>query len=309
MSRAPASDPLVSVIVPIRNGASTIGDCIEALLANDYPPELREILVVDNGSRDETAEIVRRYPVTYLHEERLGVSQARNRGIEASRGELVALLDGDCVTEPTWLSALLRPFEDPEVGCVAGELEHGPARTAAQRQAVRMLGHWQRFATSSNPPFVVTANAAFRRDVFDRIGLFDPRFPKAQDVELSLRFNAHCPLRVVYCAEAVARHHHRQTQLGFFRQQFGWAYGAGLIGARDRVRTGQSKDPPRLRDVGTAARGVWLVLAARARGRARPEYLEDAWFGLLRQLAWWSGGWAGLLRGARIWRGETARAS
>jgi cellulose synthase/poly-beta-1,6-N-acetylglucosamine synthase-like glycosyltransferase len=306
VSRAPATDPVVSVVVPIRNGADTIGECIEALLANDYPPERREILVVDNASSDGTAEIIRRYAVTYLRAERPGVSHARNRGIEASRGELVAFLDGDCVAEPSWLTAVVRPFDDPSVGCVAGELQHGPVRTAAQRQAARMLGHWQRFATSSNPPFVVTANAAFRRHVFEEIGYFDSRFPKAQDVELSLRFNSLTDLRIVYCAEAVARHIHRRTQLGFFRQQFGWAYGAGLIGARDRARTGRPSDPPRLRDVGTATRGVWLVLAELARGRGRPEYLEDAWFGLLRQLAWWSGGWAGLLRGARMWRRQAA---
>jgi cellulose synthase/poly-beta-1,6-N-acetylglucosamine synthase-like glycosyltransferase len=295
--------PPVSVVVPVRNGERTIGACLDALLANDYPPERREVLVVDNASTDRTAPLVASRPVTYLFEPRPGVSNARNRGIRAARGELVALLDGDCVPEPAWLSELLRPFEDPEVGCVAGELRHGPAATAAQRQAERMLGNWQRFAAGSDPPYVVTANAAFRRSVFDRIGPFDPRMTWAQDVELSLRFNELSPSRVVYRPKAIARHSHPSTQLGFLRQQLGWAYGAGLVEAKGRAEGRADHDPPRLRSLGRQVQGLALVLAARARGDGSPVYLEDAWYGLLRQLGWWAGGWAGLLRGRSLFRG------
>jgi len=193
----------------------------------------------------------------------------------------------------------VRPFDDPEVGCVAGELRHGPAETAAQRQSVRMLGNWQRFATSSDPPYVVTANAAFRRRAFDQIGLFDPRMTRAQDVELSLRFNQLSPLRVEYRPQAVAYHDHPTTQRDFFRQQLGWAYGAGLVEAKNRAAGRPTNDAPRLSPFGPQIRGLAAVLRERARGNARPEYLEDAWYSLVRQLAWWSGGWAGLLTGRR----------
>ena len=298
-------DPQVSVVVPVRNGEDTIGECIAALLAQeDAPPH--EILVVDNGSDDGTPAAIRRHPgARYLFEPRRGVSNARNRGIQEAKGEIVAFLDGDCIPEPGWLSAITAPFSDPEVGCVAGELRHVEPRTAAERQAVRILGNWQRFAVSSNPPYVVTANAAIRRSVLDRIGHFDPDLPRAQDVELGLRIHDHSGLRVAYSAGAVARHRHHPTQLGFFRQQLGWSYGAGLVGAKYRHVNGRSNPPPRLTELGRAARGLGTVLALQARGRGRREWTEDAWFGFLRQLAWYTGGHAGLIRGRRVFPDET----
>ena len=300
MPRAPDQhQPHVSVVVPVRDGERTIAACLDALLAQEYPAGAREIIAVDNGSTDRTPELIRARPVTYLFEPTPGVSSARNRGIEAARGEVVALLDADCIADPRWLAELVAPFGDPQVGCVAGELRHGPAETAAQRQSVRMLGNWQRFATSSDPPYVVTANAAFRRSVFDEIGLFDPRMTRAQDVELSLRFNERSPLRVEYRPQAVAYHDHPSTQTGFFRQQLGWDYGAGLVEAKKRAEGRPGNHAPRLSPFAPQLRGLAAVLRERARGNARPEHLEDAWYTLVHQLAWWSGGWAGLISGRR----------
>ena len=89
--------PFVSVIIPVLNGERTIRECLVSLLRVDYLPERGEILVVDNGSTDRTAEIINSFPVRYLGEERRGKSYARNRGIEASKGEILAFTDADCV--------------------------------------------------------------------------------------------------------------------------------------------------------------------------------------------------------------------
>ncbi len=301
------SRPFVSVVVPVRDGASVISECIEALLAGDYPETRREIVVVDNGSTDATAAAIKRHPVRYAYEPRQGVSHARNRGIAESEGEIVAFLDADCIPVRAWLSELVRPFDDPAVGCVAGELEHTEPHTSAERAAARMLGRWQRFAISSNPPYVVTANAAFRRSVLAELGGFDPNLSRAQDVDLGLRFGEQSDLALAFAEKALARHRPKSSQLGFVRQQLGWAYGAGLVEAKRRALEGRRNDNPKLRPVGTSALGLGLVIAARARGKGRPEYLEDAWFGLLRSAASWSGGWAGIVRGSRIWRGRDQR--
>ena len=87
MNRVPSSQPFVSVIVPVRDGESTIAACLDSILATDYPAERREIFVIDNASSDGTADEIRSRPVTYLREERRGVSNARNRGIAESDGE------------------------------------------------------------------------------------------------------------------------------------------------------------------------------------------------------------------------------
>jgi cellulose synthase/poly-beta-1,6-N-acetylglucosamine synthase-like glycosyltransferase len=302
------SPPFVSVIVPVRDGESTIADCLDSVLAAEYPPDRREILVVDNGSSDGTTALIQARPVHYIREPKRGVSHARNRGIAASRGEILAFVDADCLVEPQWLTELVRPFQDPEVGAVAGNLQHVAPSTAAERQAARLLGKWQRFAFTSNPAYPITANAAYRREVIDGIGGFDPHMTRAQDVELGLRFQERSGRRLAYAERATARHRNRTTALGFFRQQLGWAYGAGLVGAKFEAMGGQPVTPPRAREITLTARGLGIVLLEWLRRRGHPEWIEDAWFELLRQLAWWIGARVGLRRGARIWgaRGQTA---
>ena len=303
MERAQAdSHPFVSVVVPVRDGESTIATCLDAILATDYPDDRREILVVDNGSSDGTAALIRARPVRYLHEPTRGVSHARNRGIAESRGEILAFVDADCLVEPKWLSELVLPFEDREVGAVAGDLQHVEPTTPAERQAARLLGNWQRFAFNSNPAYPITANAAYRREVLERIGGFDPHMTRAQDVELGLRFKERSGRRLAYAERATARHRNRTTWLGFFRQQLGWAYGAGLVGAKFEAMGGDPVNPPRAGEIARTARGLAIVLLAGLRRRGRRRWIEDAWFDLLRQLAWWAGARAGLRRGARIWR-------
>ena len=301
MARTLTNPPFVSVVVPVRDGESTIADCLDAILATDYPAEDREILVVDNGSSDGTALEIHARPVRYLYEPRRGVSNARNRGIAESRGEIISFVDADCIVEPQWLTEVVRAFDDPEVGCVAGDLQHVPPDSAAERQAARMLGNWQRFAVASNPPYAITANASFRRDVLDEIGGFDPHMTRAQDVELGLRFQERSGRRLAYAENATARHRNRTTALGFFRQQLGWAYGAGLVGRKFEAMGGQPVTPPRFREIRQTARGLGIVLLAGMRRRGRRSWIEDAGYDLVRQIAWWVGARAGLRRGARIW--------
>jgi cellulose synthase/poly-beta-1,6-N-acetylglucosamine synthase-like glycosyltransferase len=302
VNRAPSEQPLVSVIVPVRDGESTIADCLDSILATDFPADRREIVVVDNGSSDGTAALIQSRPVRYLRESKQGVSNARNRGIAESSGDICAFVDADCVVEPQWLAELVRPFEDPAVGAVGGNLEHVPPTTAAERQAVRLLGNWQQFAFSSDPSYPITANAAYSREALERIGPFDPHMTRAQDVELGLRFQERSGLRLAFAERATVRHRHRSTQHGFFRQQLGWAYGAGLVGAKFEAMGGHPVKPPRIRDLARPLRGLGIVLWARVRGSGRREWIEDAWFDFLRQLAWWVGARIGLRRGARIWR-------
>ena len=301
MTRAQSEKPYVSVIVPVRDGEATIAACLDSILATDYPPDDREILVVDNGSTDGTAALIQARPVTYLREPKRGVSNARNRGIAESRGEVCAFLDADCVVEPQWLTELVRPFEDPEVGAVGGNLEHAPPSNAAERQAIRLLGDWQQFAFASNPAYPITANAAYRHEVLEKIGPFDPHMTRAQDVELGLRFQGRSDLRLAFAERATARHSNRSTQLGFFRQQLGWAYGAGLVGVKYEAMGGEPVRWPVGREILRTARGLGIVLWASIRRRGDRRWIEDAWFDLLRQIAWWIGVRAGLRRGRRIW--------
>jgi glycosyltransferase involved in cell wall biosynthesis len=218
--------PFVSVIIPVLNGEQTIEDCLFSLLRMDFPPERQEILVVDNGSTDRTAEIVKRFPVRYLWEERKGAPCARNKGIKASRGEILAFTDGDCIVSQGWLREMVQPFAEESVGGVAGEVVACPPRTPAERYAARVR-HLspQKYLSRPLLPFAVFANLAFRRDVFGRIGLLDEALFQGDSTDFCTRFLRGTGLQLKYAPKAVVFHRHRRTAWGFFRQQ--WNYGRG----------------------------------------------------------------------------------
>jgi glycosyltransferase involved in cell wall biosynthesis len=224
-----ATPPLVSVVVPARDAERTLDQCLASLMRLDYDPDRREILVVDNGSTDRTVEIIRHYPVRYLFEPRRGPSAARNRGVGAARGDIVAFTDADCVVTRGWLRSLVRGFDSPEVWAVAGEIVAYPPRTPAERYLARRKARWQEPALRATRPFAVTSNAAFRRETFDRVGLFDPGLIKAQDKDFGWRFLSAGDLRLAYSPEALVLHRHRPTAWKLFTQHAGWGYGAALL--------------------------------------------------------------------------------
>ena len=171
--------PFVSVVIPVLNGEATIDACLSALANVDYPAERREVLVVDNGSTDRTPELVRKYPFTLLREDQRRPARARNRGIEASRADIVAFTDSDCLPSTRWLRELVKPFAHDDVGAVAGDILSVSAPNAGG--AIR---RWHQApvarAIPSAPDLPVRRDSKPRlspRSVFGRVGLFDPACP------------------------------------------------------------------------------------------------------------------------------------
>jgi glycosyltransferase involved in cell wall biosynthesis len=219
------SDPLVSVVVPVFNGARTLRDCVTSLLSVNYSAE-REIVVVDNGSGDDTGDIIASLPVRHVRELRRGAAWARNAGIAASRGAIIAFTDADCVVSRDWLTRLTEPFADPDVDGVAGEIVAYPGVTRAERYAAR-IRHLspQKYLRRPILPFAVFANLAFRRDVFDRIGLLDVDMAAGESTDYCTRFRRGSRRGLAYAPRAIVFHRHRQTAAALFRQQ--WSYGRG----------------------------------------------------------------------------------
>src|SRR3990170_3006911 len=96
--------PKISVIVPVYNDAQRIGKCIESLLQQTYPHEKYEVIIIDNGSTDETREVIKKYPVKLLIEDKIQSSYAaRNKGIKNAKGEVIAFTDSDCIPGNDWI--------------------------------------------------------------------------------------------------------------------------------------------------------------------------------------------------------------
>lgn len=217
MPEPTAALPRMSVVVPVYNGEATIRHCVEALLGLDYPRELLELIVVDNRSTDGTRRILDEYPLTILEEASVQSSYAaRNLGIRRSTGDIVAFTDADCVPERGWLRAIASAIQAPDVGGVAGSIEAFRVDSPVERYQARLSIRADRAYHHKVLPFAQTANAAYKREVFERIGLFDPSLIFGGDLDFSWRMQSGAGLRLAYEALAVVWHRHRTTYKGLF---------------------------------------------------------------------------------------------
>lgn len=117
--------PFISVIIPVWNSPELLAKCLTALAAQSYPRDRFEVVVVDNGSTDSTADVARRYPfAAVLSEPVPGSYRARNRGLKSARGEYVAFTDADCIPDPEWLAAAAQAARRyPSAGVLAGQVD------------------------------------------------------------------------------------------------------------------------------------------------------------------------------------------
>ena len=212
--------PSVSVVVPAYNAVATIDDCVRSLLELRYPGELLELRVVDNASTDRTAQALRSYGerVIVTRELRRGPAAARNAGVRAGAGDVIAFTDADCTVEADWLAHLVDALEDPSVG-IAG----GPIRARAGANRIERYGegiHDHRKAIELySPPYAITMSWASRRDVVAELGGFDEDLRRGEDVDLSYRI-FQSGYKLSFVRDAVVYHRNEGTQFGLFREGF-----------------------------------------------------------------------------------------
>ncbi len=214
------SYPFVSVIVPFFNAEDTLATCLDSVSLLRYPKEKLEVIVVDNGSTDSSVNIADNYNVTLLHESSVKSSYAaRNIGVKAAKGDLIAFTDADCIVTADWLTHLAARWEDETVGCFAGEIEAYEPRDLIENFSARQ-GILRQQGTLNCPylPYTQTANTAYRKSVFDRIGLFDPGMTSGGDADICWRMQKELGLKIKLIPEALVYHKHRTSLEGLFNQ-------------------------------------------------------------------------------------------
>ncbi len=210
----------VSVVVPIYNGEADLPELIECLRSQTYPPEEVEYLLVDNNSSDRTKNFIETaaensaISIRPLSENEIQSSYAaRNRGIRAAIGEIIAFTDADCRPEPQWLEKLIEPFNNnPNLGIVAGEIVALPGKNLLEKHADRQETLSQKHTLANGfCPYGQTANLAVRREAFEKVGLFRPYLTTGGDADICWRILRSTSYDLKLAEEAIVKHRHRST--------------------------------------------------------------------------------------------------
>ncbi len=228
----------ISVIVPFYNAEDTLLLCINALLAQTLQPA--EIILVDNNSDDKSAEIAKKiaeqYPgvVIILTELRQGPGRARNKGMQHATGEIICFTDADCIPEPDWLNVIVRPFQNSQIGAVAGQIKGSGSETVFEKfhYLFTLKGSQQselfKAFTLVRGGFP-TANLAVRKNLLERLQGFDASMGTyGEDFDLCARIYQ-AGFYIQYTTGAAVFHEHRNTLKSTWKQSFGFGYGHSIL--------------------------------------------------------------------------------
>jgi cellulose synthase/poly-beta-1,6-N-acetylglucosamine synthase-like glycosyltransferase len=228
----------VSIVIPMYNAEEHIVSVIEAILAQDYDGEV-EIIVVNDGSRDRSPELVSRFEkqkkLILTNQENRGAVTATNTGFSVARHEIICSIDSDVVLERDWLNKIASEFNDPTVGAVQGYYKT-PARVSF---IARMMGYdiEKRYDDIQGKYVsqVCTGDTAYRRSALEIAGPFDPTFAYGYDNDMSYRLQ-NVGYKLVFRKDAICYHHWKSTLKGYIVQQYRSAYGRLQLVSKHRNR-------------------------------------------------------------------------
>ncbi len=217
--------PLVSVVIPIYNGEKDLPDLLECLRQQTYPSKQVEYLLVDNNSSDRTREILEAAAASTAKNQSSAIKlhplnqnqiqssyAARNTGIQAAKGEIIAFTDADCRPKPDWLTNLIQPFTVENVGIVAGEIVALSGKTIWEKYADLQETLSQKHTLANSfCPYGQTANLAIRRSIFTEIGLFRPYLTTGGDADICWRILKETNWQIKFAPLALVEHRHRST--------------------------------------------------------------------------------------------------
>jgi glycosyltransferase involved in cell wall biosynthesis len=221
--------PVVSVIVCSYNGGKTLAACLDSLSKLNYPNY--EVILVDDGSTDNTADIAQQFPhVRYLYQSNHGLSDARNTGAAAAKGEVFAYTDSDCMADVDWLYYLVGTLVSGDFAGVGGPNVTPPAKNWIQAcVAAAPGGPSHVLVTDTVAEHIPGCNMAFYRWAFENVGGFDNEYHKAgDDVDFCWRLQQAGSV-IGFSPTAIVWHHRRFTLRAFLKQQEGYGEAESLL--------------------------------------------------------------------------------
>ena len=240
--------PSVDVIIAARNEARMIGAALQALRDQDYTGPL-QVVVVDDGSGDDTAAIARGRGVRVVSSARSGAAAARNAGLRSGDGEVVAFLDAHSIAAPDWVRRMVEPLHDARVGGVQSHIDNRSLDARVQRYLdrsgaltnERVLDDSLRGARNLYP-WIPTCNCLYRRAAVEEVGGFNEAMFACEDVELAWRVVLR-GFHLAYAPAAQLTHYDGSPWRHFVRKGFRYGRGAAQLARRYRPH-GTRSGPP-----------------------------------------------------------------
>jgi len=183
----------ISVIVPVYNEEKNIGLLLKRLLNLNFPKDKFEIIVVDNNSKDNTPEIIKKYKVIYLNEIKQSSYAARNKGIKKAKSNILAFIDGDCIPDKNWLKNAIKHFIEEEVDIIAGNIIVSDSINVNNSitNLYQLITLNERNKYSEKEGRCSGGNLIAKKEVFNNIGYFEERLISGGDGEWTKRATNH----------------------------------------------------------------------------------------------------------------------
>jgi glycosyltransferase involved in cell wall biosynthesis len=237
----------VSVVIPAYNAESTIGQAVEQSFAQAREPLEIEVIVVDDGSKDDTAKVAESAGATVIRQENAGPAAARNRGWESATGQVICFTDSDCIPVADWLENLLDGFNESQVGAVAGSYEIANTNSWLARWVHREIVERHR----KMPGFIRafgSYNLAIPRYVLRATGGFNPTYRQAsgEDNDFSYRIIKE-GWRIAFRPQAKVAHYHPEKVWKYLLEQYRHGFWRAKL-YKDHPEMIRGDDYTRLRD-------------------------------------------------------------
>lgn len=268
-----ATLPTVSIVIPVLDRAEELSRCLASIALVDYPKEKIEVIVVDDGSRDDSAQVARARGALVVSSggTRRGPAAARNVGSAHASGELLAFIDSDCSASPGWLAELAPLFRDDRIAAVGGMVEGMCSASAVDRYEAVMsslsLGSRERFGSSGDDTFYLpSCNLLVRRALFLSVDGFEDGMHVGEDVDLTWRLRD-AGWTIAYLPAGRILHEHRSSLRSFMSRRFDYGTSEGMLQKLHPQRRKRFVLPPLLGVVLALSLlapfvSAWLIAAA-----------------------------------------------